>query len=45
MGGLHASMNDSEAIRYCDYVLLGEGDESILEFIRTMKQGLPISFP
>lgn len=45
MGGLHASMNNSEAIRYCDYVLLGEGDESILEFIRAMKQGLPISFP
>lgn len=44
IGGLHASMNDSEAIRYCDYVLLGEGDESILEFIRAMKQGLPISF-
>ena len=31
MGGLHASMNYKEAVKYCDYVLLGEGDESILE--------------
>jgi radical SAM superfamily enzyme YgiQ (UPF0313 family) len=33
MGGLHASMNYPEAVRHCDYVLLGEGDESILECI------------
>jgi radical SAM superfamily enzyme YgiQ (UPF0313 family) len=45
MGGLHASLNYPEAVKYCDYVLLGEGDESILEFIEAIKQGLPIDFP
>ena len=29
MGGLHASMNYEEAVKYCDYVLLGEGDEGL----------------
>ena len=29
LGGLHASMNYQEAAQYCDYVLLGEGEESI----------------
>ena len=33
MGGLHASMNASEACEHCDYVLLGEGEESILELL------------
>lgn len=45
MGGLHASMNYQEAVKYCDYVLLGEGDESILEFICSVKDGLLIDFP
>lgn len=39
IGGLHASMNYTEAVKYCDYVLLGEGDETILEFIRAVKNG------
>ena len=42
MGGLHASMNYPEAVNYCDYVLLGEGDESILEFIRALNGGLSV---
>lgn len=42
MGGLHASMNYPEAIKYCDYVLLGEGDESILEFISELNNGLSV---
>jgi len=33
MGGLHASLNYPEAIAHCDYVLLGEADESIRDFI------------
>lgn len=45
MGGLHASMNYPEAVQYCDYVLLGEGDESILEFIRAVREEKPIDFP
>lgn len=44
MGGLHASMNYTEAVKYCDYVLLGEGDESILEFMKIINRGLPIDF-
>lgn len=45
MGGLHASMNYPEAVKYCDYVLLGEGDESILELIDAIRIGNPIDFP
>lgn len=33
LGGLHASMNCAEAARHCDYVLLGEGDETIRAFV------------
>lgn len=42
MGGLHASMNYPEAVNFCDYVLLGEGDESILEFISALNDGLSV---
>lgn len=45
LGGLHASMNYPEACRYCDYVLLGEGDESILELIDTLDNGSCVEFP
>lgn len=45
LGGLHASMNYEEAARYCDYVLLGEGDESILTFIDCVKNNKPMDFP
>lgn len=45
MGGLHASMNYPEAVNYCDYVLLGEGDETILTFIHALQNDLPIDFP
>lgn len=45
MGGLHASMNYTEAVKYCDYVLLGEGDESILELLHSLEKEEPISFP
>lgn len=39
MGGLHASLNYEEAVRYCDYVMLGEGDETILPLINAIKEG------
>ena len=45
MGGLHASMNYPEAVQYCDYVLLGEGDESVPEFIDALRNDRPIDFP
>lgn len=45
MGGLHASMNYTEAVKYCDYVLLGEGDESVVELIRTLRDDKPLDFP
>lgn len=45
MGGLHASMNYTEAVKYCDYVLLGEGDETILPFIQTVSAGKKLDFP
>ena len=44
MGGLHASLNYSEAVKFCDYVLLGEGDESIIEFIESINNDSPIVF-
>ncbi len=45
LGGLHASMNYPEAARYGDFVLLGEGDESILELLHALKQGGPVTVP
>lgn len=44
MGGLHASMHYREAVKYCDYVLLGEGDESILELVEAVKKGRHLHF-
>ena len=44
LGGLHASMNYREAVRHCDYVLLGEGDETILLFLRALKGEIPMDF-
>lgn len=45
MGGLHASMNYPEAVKYCDYVLLGEGDETIIPFIKMVSAGQKPDFP
>ena len=39
LGGLHASMNCAEAARHCDYVLLGEGDETIRAFVEAVGRG------
>ncbi len=43
-GGLHASLNPTETIKYCDYVLTGDGDESILEFIDAIDNHRPVDF-
>jgi len=42
MGGLHATLNYQEAVNHCDYVLLSEADESIVEFIDALRKGKPI---
>ena len=38
-GGLHATLNGEEALAHADYVLRGEGDESILPFTRALAAG------
>jgi len=45
LGGLHASLNYTEAVKSCDYVLLGEADESITEFINALDRNVAITFP
>jgi radical SAM superfamily enzyme YgiQ (UPF0313 family) len=44
-GGLHATLNPSETCKHCDYVLIGEGDESILDLIQYVRSNKPIDFP
>ena len=43
-GGLHASLNYAEAVDHCDYILTGEGDESIVEFIHAINSNRPVDF-
>lgn len=45
MGGVHAALNWPEAVEYADYILTGDGDESILELIDTLGRSLPVTFP
>jgi radical SAM superfamily enzyme YgiQ (UPF0313 family) len=54
LGGMHATLNYAEAVRYADYVMLGDGDESIVEFIEALQElddvreavsGAPIRIP
>lgn len=42
IGGLHASMNYKESAKYCDYVMTGEGDETITEVIDAVDNGTQI---
>ncbi|MFQ5901500.1 MAG: B12-binding domain-containing radical SAM protein [Thermodesulfobacteriota bacterium] len=39
MGGVHVTYLPEEALNYCDYVLRGEADETIVDFIRALEQG------
>jgi radical SAM superfamily enzyme YgiQ (UPF0313 family) len=39
-GGMHASLNYTETIEYCDYILTGDADESILDFTSYAEQRL-----
>ncbi|MCM1579143.1 MAG: B12-binding domain-containing radical SAM protein [Ruminococcus sp.] len=39
MGGLHATLCPREAAAHCDYVLRGEGDETLLQLIECIRRG------
>lgn len=39
IGGVHASYFPESCLRYCDYVVFGEGDETILELVERLNQG------
>jgi radical SAM superfamily enzyme YgiQ (UPF0313 family) len=45
LGGLHASLAVDEAVQHADFVLTGEADESIVELLRALNEGLPLTFP
>lgn len=45
LGGLHASLNYQEAVQHGDYVLLGEADDSIIDFLDAYEDDRPIDFP
>lgn len=44
-GGLHATLNYEETIEYADYVLLGEGDETILPFTHALEKKEKLTIP
>jgi radical SAM superfamily enzyme YgiQ (UPF0313 family) len=44
-GGMHASLYFIETIEHCDYILTGDGDESIIEFIHALQNNSPVDFP
>src|SRR5271157_623473 len=39
IGGTHASYFPESCLEYADYVVFGEGDETILELVRTLAEG------
>jgi radical SAM superfamily enzyme YgiQ (UPF0313 family) len=39
MGGPHVTFMPEEALRYCDYVLRGEAEDTILEFVKALETG------
>ncbi len=43
-GGLHATLNHAEVVPHCDFVLLGEGDETILKIIDSIEKGATPNF-
>lgn len=44
LGGMHPSLHYPEATEHADYVLLGEADESILEFLDALAAERPMEF-
>ena len=45
IGGLHATLNPKEAAVHCDYVLIGESDETIVQFLTALEQSNEFDFP
>ena len=45
LGGLHASLSAQEAVGHADFVLLGEGDESIRDLLAALSAGERPGFP
>ena len=39
IGGVHASYLPESCLQYCDYVVIGEGDETIVELVETLVSG------
>ncbi len=39
MGGPHVTFMPDEALEHCDYVLRGEADDSILDFVKALERG------
>ena len=39
IGGTHASYLPDSCLQYCDYVVIGEGDETIVELVETLANG------
>lgn len=44
IGGLHATLAPKEAAEHCDYVLIGEGDETIVSFVQAIQNKTEIDF-
>jgi radical SAM superfamily enzyme YgiQ (UPF0313 family) len=44
-GGMHASLNWQETIQHCDFVLTGDGDELLIDFLTALDAGKKIDFP
>ena len=45
LGGMHATLNYPEAVQHADYVLLGDADESIVEFIKALQEQAKVVLP
>lgn len=42
IGGVHASYFPESCLQYCDYVVFGEGDETIVELVEALSNGLEV---
>lgn len=43
MGGPHSTFLPEESLKYADYVVRGEGEESIVELIEHLESGIPLN--
>lgn len=43
-GGLHATLDYTQTAKHCDYVIIGEGDETIVKFVEAVKKKADIDF-